>query len=72
MERQLEVEREANRENRRLLAAAFDCIPPQLEAPAEPPQAVEEGPEAAQPHSDSGEAYEGVQQRPRWRRAFGR
>jgi hypothetical protein len=55
-----------------LLTAALDRILPQLEAPAEPPQTVEEGPEDAQPHSDSEEVHEGVQQRPRWRRVFGR
>jgi hypothetical protein len=44
LEHQLEAEREANREHRRLLAAALDRIPQQLEAPAEPPQTVEEGP----------------------------
>jgi hypothetical protein len=34
---QLEREREANRENRRLLAAALERIPPQLEAPRDTP-----------------------------------
>lgn len=34
---QLEQEREANRENRRLLAAALERIPPQLEAPQDVP-----------------------------------
>jgi hypothetical protein len=72
LERQLEAERDANGENRRLLAATLDRIPPQLEAPRELPQTVEEGPEDAQSHSDSGEAHEGLQQRPRWRRMFGR
>jgi hypothetical protein len=38
---QLDREREANRENRRLLAAALERIPPQLEAPPEPPGAPE-------------------------------
>ncbi len=57
LEHQLEAEREANREHHRLLAAALDRIPPQLEAPAEPPQKVEEGPGHAQPHSDSGETH---------------
>ncbi len=71
LEHQLEAEREANRENRRLLAAALDCIPPQLEASAEPLQTVEEGSGDAQPHSDWGEAHEGVQRRPWWRRMFG-
>ena len=36
MREQLAQEREANRENRRLLAAALERIPPQLEAPEEP------------------------------------
>jgi hypothetical protein len=62
LEHQLEAEREANRENRRLLAAALDRIPQQLEAPAEPPQTVEEGPgDAHKPHSATVESQEGVQ-----------
>jgi hypothetical protein len=72
LEHQLEAEREANREDRRLLAAALDRIPLQLEAPAEPLQKVEEGPGDAQHHPETrGEAHEGVQQRPWWRRMFG-
>ncbi len=39
---QLEREREANRENRRLLAAALERIPPQLEAPREAPSEARE------------------------------
>src|SRR5215217_4745892 len=35
LERQLESERQANSEHRRLLAAALERIPPQLEAPSE-------------------------------------
>ena len=35
LERQLEQERQANSEHRRLLAAALERIPPQLEAPSE-------------------------------------
>jgi hypothetical protein len=35
------------------LAAALDRIPPQLLAPPEPPQTVEEGPGDAQPHSET-------------------
>jgi hypothetical protein len=35
LERQLELERQANSEHRRLLAAALERIPPQLEAPSE-------------------------------------
>lgn len=37
IEEQLEKERDANRENRRLLAAALERIPPLVEAPTEKP-----------------------------------
>src|SRR5215217_1227293 len=47
LERQLEQATERDRENRRLLAAALDRIPPQLEAPAEPPSAAPGDTEAA-------------------------
>ncbi len=74
LERQLELERDANRENRRLLAAALERIPPQLEAPEEPP----EGPETAEspgprerPFTDEERAQEAAQPRPLWRRMFG-
>jgi hypothetical protein len=53
LEHQLEPEREANREHRRLLAAALDRIPLQLEDPAEPSQTVEEGSGDAQPHLET-------------------
>src|SRR5215208_5485682 len=70
LERQLEAERQANSEHRRLLMAALERIPPQLEAPPEAresPQAVEEEPERAGPHSATGEAEEGAR-RPWWHR----
>ncbi len=38
---QLDAEREANRENRRIIAALASRIPPALEAPREPPQSPE-------------------------------
>ena len=38
LERQLESERQANSEHRRLLAAALERIPPQLEPPSESPE----------------------------------
>jgi septal ring factor EnvC (AmiA/AmiB activator) len=41
LERQLEQERQANSEHRRLLAAALERIPPQLEAPQEASEAPE-------------------------------
>jgi hypothetical protein len=74
LEYQLEQERQANSEHRRLLAAALERIPPQLEAPQEAresPQTVEEGSERAEPRPATGGAQEGVQRRPWWRRVFG-
>jgi hypothetical protein len=81
---QLDREREANRENRRLLAAALERIPPQLEAPSEPPvvpETTSEEPERAeqQPQpgaqeearEDSGRPQEPVERRSWWQRMFG-
>jgi hypothetical protein len=73
LERQLDQEREANSEHRRLLLRALERIPPQLEAPSEAresPQRVEEEPERAEPRPATGEAQEGAQ-RPWWRRLIG-
>ncbi len=69
---QLEAERQAHAEARRLLAAALERIPA-IEAPSEPresPQTVEEEQGRGQPHPDAPGAQEGVQ-RPWWRRVFG-
>src|SRR5215217_8236140 len=73
---QLEAERQAHAEARRLLMAALERIPPQLEAPAQAPEA-RESPETAEeqqgrgePHSATVESQEGAQ-RPWWRRVFG-
>ena len=55
---QLQAERQAHAEARRLLAAALERIPA-IEAPQEPPEdaeTVEEAPEGAQPHSAAEEA----------------
>ena len=84
---QLEREREANRENRRLLAAALERIPPQLEAPRETPPKPRESPESPGPSSatrtptDTGEAsqtaretpftQQAAQPRSWWSRIFG-
>src|ERR671910_2667816 len=65
LERQLDQEREANSEHRRLLLRALERIPPQLEA-RESPETDEEEPERAEPHPATGEAREGVQRRPWW------
>jgi hypothetical protein len=71
---QLAAERQAHAESRRLLMAALERIPPQLETPSEAresPQTAEEQPERAEPRPATGEAQEGVQRRPWWRRVFG-
>jgi hypothetical protein len=72
---QLEAERQAHSEARRLLMAALERIPPQLEAPQETresPQTVEEEPERENvPQPTTVESQESVQ-RPWWRRVFGR
>ncbi len=72
LERQLEAERAANRENRRLLAAALERIPA-IEAPRDEPHAPETAPETsegASPRSDTvGPQTSGW--RPWWIRWFG-
>jgi hypothetical protein len=70
---QLEAERQAHAEARRLLMAALERIPPQIEAPSEAresPETAEEEPERAEPRPATGGAQEGVR-RPWWRRWFG-
>jgi hypothetical protein len=70
---QLQAERQAHAEARRLLMAALERIPPQLEAPQEAresPQTVGDEPQRAEPRPDAPGAQEGVQ-RPWWRRVFG-
>jgi len=68
---QLEAEREVDRENRRLLLAALERIPPALEgAPSEP----SEGAAPASEESGGGTARPGEErpsERPWWRRVFG-
>jgi hypothetical protein len=57
----------------RLLSAAMERFPPQLEAPQETresPESVDEEPERGEPHSATVGAQEPVQ-RPWWRRIFG-
>jgi type IV secretory pathway VirB10-like protein len=61
LEHQLELERQANSEHRRLLAAALERIPPQLEAPQDAPEdaeTVEDEPEEAGTPSAAEEARE--------------
>lgn len=70
---QLDAERSANRENRRLLAAALERIPA-LESPRDEPQAPETGSESPEgvDAPDWGEgAQEASERRSWWRRFFG-
>jgi excisionase family DNA binding protein len=67
LEAQLEQANERDRENRRLLAAALERIPPQLEAPQE--EAPSEARESPVPKSEGDSPPE--QPRTWWRRMFG-
>jgi hypothetical protein len=73
VEGQLEAERQAHAEGRRLLAAALERIPA-IEAPQELAEAAEtfraEPEGATEPRSDAPGAQEGAR-RPWWRRVFG-
>jgi len=68
---QLEAERQAHAEARRIIAGLVERIPA-LEAPSEPresPETVEEEPERAEPPTDIPGTQEGAQ-RAWWRRIF--
>ena len=65
LERQLTAERSSSAELRRLLAAALERIPPQLEAPSEP----RESPETATEAPGRGEPRD-QEHVPWWRRWF--
>ncbi len=70
---QLEAERQAHAESRRLLMAALERIPLALEAPrAAPggPQTAAGESDRVEPRTDTGGAQEAAQQRPWWRRLF--
>ena len=75
LEEQLRQEREAHAEARRLLAAALERIPPQLEAPTAPSEPRESPEIPSEPRPDTTgppetemPAREGL---PWWRRMFG-
>ena len=71
---QLEAERQVHAEARRLLMAALEWIPPQLEASQETRESsetLEEEPVRAEPRSYAPGAQEGAR-RSWWRRVFGR
>jgi hypothetical protein len=70
---QLEAERQAHAEARRLLMAALERIPPAIEPPREPPEAhetAEEQQSRGEPRSPAVESQEDAR-RPWWRRVFG-
>jgi predicted transcriptional regulator len=69
LERQLEQANERDRENRRLLAAALERIPPQLEAPTE--EAPSETRESPVPKTEGDSPTPEESPRPWWRRVFG-
>ena len=71
---QLEAERLANEENRRIIAALTSRIPPAIEAPRESPQTAAEEPEGVDTPSTGAAPQEGSQPHPErswWRRWFG-
>lgn len=74
LKEQLEAEREAHREARRIIAGLVQRVP-QLEAPAqESPPEARESPESTAPTrtpSDAAGAAQTTTQRPWWRRVFG-
>jgi hypothetical protein len=69
---QLEAERQAHAEARRLLMAALERIPPQLEAPSEARESPET-PSGASPNTQASPEPETPTEaaRPWWRRVFG-
>jgi hypothetical protein len=71
---QLQAERQAHAEARRIIAGLVERIPA-IEAPAEAPEASETAAEQqgrGEPHSDAPGAQEAVQRRSWWRRMLGR
>ena len=68
---QLEAERQAHAEARRLLMAALERIPPQLEAPSEPPESLETPSDSAPNTPTPLEPETPAVPRPWWRRWFG-
>jgi DNA-binding Lrp family transcriptional regulator len=76
LQEQLQAERQAHAEARRIIAGLVERIPaieaPTSEATPQAPETVEEDPERAEPHSDAPGAQEGARERrPWWRRLIG-
>jgi DNA-directed RNA polymerase specialized sigma24 family protein len=61
LQAQLSEERQAHAEARRLLMAALERIPPQLEAPRESPETAAAKPEGSEPRPGTEGTQEGVQ-----------
>ena len=73
LEEQLRLEREAHAEARRLLAAALERIPPQLEAPTAPSEPRESPETPSEPRPSTAgppPAETPAESRPWWRRVF--
>ncbi len=73
---QLQAERQAHAEARRIIAGLVERIPPAIEAPSEAresSEAVEQAPDRAEPRSATEGPHSEAQatQRPWWRRIFG-
>jgi hypothetical protein len=71
---QLQAERQAHAEVRRLLAAALERIPPAIEAPQEAresPETAESPGPSERPFTEEERAQEAAQPRSWWRRMFG-
>jgi len=71
VEGQLEAERQAHAEARRLLMAALERIPPQIEAPQEPSESPERDDAPSPTSTGTPEGPQEGAQRPWWRRLFG-
>jgi hypothetical protein len=73
LEEQMQAERDANRENRRIIAALTSRIP-EIEAPSEPresPKGATEQPGRVEPQPSVGGEQEPAERRSWWRRMFG-
>ena len=73
LQEQLEAERDANRENRRIIAALTSRIPA-IEGPEDAPQSVDPRPDRPGDPGVTAEAQEGAERpegRSWWRRVFG-
>jgi hypothetical protein len=67
---QLDQERQAHAEARRIIAGLVDRMPPAIEAPSDATESPEEAQGRGEPRPDAPGAREGAR-RPWWRRVFG-